>query len=246
MSKERLPERSGWKEGLEDPGVLPEWETADKEAVWDQLHARLGKNSRRDRLAWYWIAAASIIIILAGTTALYLEKRPARDSTRLHPEKDPALVHQGTHQGNQGNHQGNQGTYPAKNSEGPVAFRTEAARTIPAPRRRSPRPITPVRPEGADKLTTLSFPAAPLQADTLNGFARRTIVLKKALRVVHINELGNPQGGGSPSMARNPPPLFRIKWGNPSSSEDRARSNEDPDHSSNTNTSIKINISPQN
>lgn len=58
------PNNLNWKNKLEDAGGLPEEILADKNATWEKLHNRLVPKPRRKRIVWYWAAAACILITI--------------------------------------------------------------------------------------------------------------------------------------------------------------------------------------
>lgn len=58
------PNNFNWKSRLEDTGGLPHEMLADKTAAWEKLHNRLAPKPRRKRVIWYWAAAACIFITM--------------------------------------------------------------------------------------------------------------------------------------------------------------------------------------
>lgn len=64
MSKENLNNIPNWKAKLDALDDLPGDNTYVKNDAWEKLHARLGNNKRSTNKAWYWIAAACIFFTL--------------------------------------------------------------------------------------------------------------------------------------------------------------------------------------
>ena len=58
------PNNLNWKNKLEDTSGLPGEILADKNATWEKLHNRLVPKPRRKRIIWYWAAAACILITI--------------------------------------------------------------------------------------------------------------------------------------------------------------------------------------
>jgi len=260
MSKEKLPEFPGWKERLEEPGALPEWELKDRPAAWDRLHARLGKKPRRRSAAWYWTAAACLLL-LGGAASLFRKSPPAAGISHSHRGTDLPP-----------NRSAGNSTAPAPHPvPGPAAPvlaldpGQKAASSDPADLRKHQRVtglskprlqgITPVRT--GSETPSFDILRGPLRPGTPPVIAFRPSLpapaARKELRVIHVNEL-DPAPRNGASLARIPSGTasgpFRIRWGNPPSSEE---SQELPsaDRLPNTRTSslnniLKINLSPQN
>jgi hypothetical protein len=66
MQGEKHNEES-WKSKLDDLSGLPGEALIDKEAAWDNLHARLREKPARKKTGWYWAAAACLLLALAMT-----------------------------------------------------------------------------------------------------------------------------------------------------------------------------------
>lgn len=64
MSNENLNNTPNWKQQLDALESLPGDVSYNKNAAWEKLHARLGGKTRRKKSAWYWIAAACITFAL--------------------------------------------------------------------------------------------------------------------------------------------------------------------------------------
>jgi hypothetical protein len=214
MSKERLPEPSGWKERLGDPQGLHEWGLTDKEAAWDKLHARLGKKLRRAGASWYW--AAACCLILAGMTILLREKHVETAGMRSHTNSGRSVQ-----------------TGPASGAgiqeqdqvigKGPLSISSRSAKPDGMPKTFAPGHIayipggahTPARASipivGVDKGFPLAGPIDPLSDSPIRG-AKLEPHPVKPLRVVHVNEL-DPPSGSSSSLAGNSSPSLWLKWG---------------------------------
>jgi|GEM_PF-1145894 len=97
MSNERRDEFAGWAGRLEEPGALTGQGLTDKEAAWDKLHSRLGNPPRKKRIAWYWLAAACLPLILIPAALLFRDRSPAPGQTA-----GPAIIQPAGHPPAQG------------------------------------------------------------------------------------------------------------------------------------------------
>jgi hypothetical protein len=67
MEQDMLNENPGngnWKNKLEEISNLPGETLVDKNAAWEKLHNRLQQKPRRKRVVWYWAAAACLLIAM--------------------------------------------------------------------------------------------------------------------------------------------------------------------------------------
>jgi hypothetical protein len=62
MSEEKL--NSTWKQKLEDANSLSHATLQNKDDAWEKLHARLAEKPGSKRIAWYWIAAACLLFVV--------------------------------------------------------------------------------------------------------------------------------------------------------------------------------------
>ena len=73
-----------WKSKLEKLEGLT-GEIFEKEAAWGKLHVRMQKKPRTKKAAWYWAAAASLIIALS--IPLFISKKNANTLVKANPEQ---------------------------------------------------------------------------------------------------------------------------------------------------------------
>jgi hypothetical protein len=272
MSKEKLPEPSGWKERLSDPQELSAWGLSDKEGAWDKLHARLGKRPHRKggawlialgisgRGAWYW--AAACILAVLGLALLFREgtSGPSRETANMNAgqsaqkgkarndvaARTASAIRPGPRAGDPGQISG------ASMTEQEQVIRVATPREgFKTPARKKGRVQLPVTAtivaeanNGAnDKILGLTHPIERLP-DSSRWIAGREPAPAKRMRVVHINELDRPMGS-SPSLASNSSSLRWLKWGRSHASDTGLYSaQEDPVRP--VHPIITIHLSPQN
>jgi hypothetical protein len=58
------PGNGKWKNKLEEISNLPDEPLGDKNATWEKLHHRLHGKPRRKRVVWYWAAAACLLMVM--------------------------------------------------------------------------------------------------------------------------------------------------------------------------------------
>src|ERR1019366_8570477 len=62
MLNEKQNNLHHWINKLDEPGYLPAEEMVDKNEAWKKLHQRLSGKPRKNKMIWYWAAAACLII----------------------------------------------------------------------------------------------------------------------------------------------------------------------------------------
>ena len=185
------PGSPGWKNKLDDVGELPGYIVQDKNAAWEKLHSRLQEKPPHIRPAWYWIAAAGILFvgllplftasdrqietvkkdnlkIIPAETAVHPGSMPGTSTTTMHDE--PAVRKTVI------NH------LPIQ----PVAGKTSRSSTTANEKQ-------PVQRLGEQEFLT----QAEIETKPIDSFSTKNTVvmappLKQRLKVVHINELGEP------------------------------------------------------
>jgi hypothetical protein len=206
MSKEKLPEPSGWRERLDDPQELSAWGVSDKETAWDKLHARLGKSPRRIGAAWYW--AAACLLAVAGLALLFREGHggPGRNgvatgsTSTVRPAPSASEARQ-----------------PARPSltelqqEIRIAAPREGLKTRAGKKGRVRLPATATIAADAHRQAILV--THPIQGvpDSPRWIAQGELHPAKPMRVVHNNELDQAPGS-SPSFAGSSSSRHWLKW----------------------------------
>jgi hypothetical protein len=185
-----------WKNKLDDIDSLPGDGIADKNAAWEKLHARLGGQPRRKIAIWYWAAASILLLVLIAV----LVPRPA--TTELATNNSQLITPQ----------------KPA--NEKPANELAETANLVTTvPKTTIPQQVhlqaqkmvttvenEPINNVVANNTTAEIIVTVPpvLQllpvADTPANILAMAPV-KKKLKVVHINELGDPLPQ-QPAMAK--------------------------------------------
>jgi hypothetical protein len=190
------PNNFHWKNKLDDTDSLPGEGIADKNAAWEKLHARLGGQPRRKIAIWYWAAASILLLVLMAV----LVPRPA--TTEL-----------ATNNG--------QVTAPKKpanqNPANAVAETANVVSTVPKtsipqqvhvqPRKIETTvenvPTNNVLVNNNTAENTVTVPPV-LQLLSVADTSAKILAMapvKKKLKVVHINELGDPLPQ-QPAMAK--------------------------------------------
>jgi hypothetical protein len=178
-----------WRSKLDELESLPGEIMPDKNAAWDKLHSRLAtKRNNNKKVTWYWTAAACVLFALMIPTFV-TNKREAQLTTttikqNLSRVKTPArtLIEKDVLKEN---------VRPAKKSE-IISVRTKNeklnSKTIPQETSNEIRLYDTVSSHSLMKenVNIISQPA-----DTLSYIAS-ALPVKKKLKVVHINELGDP------------------------------------------------------
>ena len=200
--------RQHWLARLEDPQGLPEECVQDKEAAWQQLQARLQPSSSRKKNAWFWAAAACLLVVISvpiltakKDQAVTVNKRqslpmvekaiaipqlPTRETTIL---TNPTVVSRAKQLNRPDN----------KNSIKKLSFRA------PVVNRLSPSPAVIIQPLNNPSLAatqrvtvvTVKYPVALSPA--------------KKLKVVHVNELGETTPDAYPMVRMEDNGASRVR-----------------------------------
>lgn len=198
MLNENLNNTPNWKQKLETADSFPGEAVYNKKAAWEKLHARLGGKTRRKKPVWYWMAAACITFALIiplvysirnnqqQTTSTVKEKQVLVETspTTTIEKKDSVPVRSVSIDINQKKSSVISHQALAKMNDGSKEKKLRLTYTV------SPKNLIP---EMESNFIT------PI--DTLSSLA--TIQPeKKKLKVVHINELGEP-AQTLPDLLRN-------------------------------------------
>ena len=182
-----------WKNKLEDVEHLSDATLQDKNAAWEKLHSRLHQKPRRTRAVWYWVAAACLLtaIIVPVLTA---NKKHAEIVTN---NTVPASANKATAQQQLPVKENVATVAPADDNNKTVTIQTDQ----PVNHKKINPGIAPVKSviasteftEQNDIPLTPTISILPVQTPvpetTITAVAVRE---KKKLKVVHINELGDP------------------------------------------------------
>ncbi len=177
-----------WKNKLEDVDSLLGETLPDKNNAWEKLHARLHENKRSKGFAWYWVAAACLllaVIIPAITMNKKQDDTVKNDIEKIEP-KQKTIAEISTQKENE------------KLSITPVVNEKKSSIKTPTGKKE----ITPVGNNitvnnettvtNSNDKTTEQQPiisATPF-VDSITVTALAIIPQKKKIKVVHVNELG--------------------------------------------------------
>jgi hypothetical protein len=185
MSKENLNNIPGWKANLDALDNLPGENAYDKSDAWEKLHVRLSDSKKTRIKAWYWIAAACIFFALL-LSLFYPESNIHHAMNSSLHEHQPSIK---TVSGEKGD------KVPATN----LTMAGNEKKILINPSKTMAKTISEntkeiVRISHTVSSTNLLPPTesnfmTPL--DTLSSFVSIQPENKK-LKVVHINELGDP------------------------------------------------------
>lgn len=211
MLNENLNNDFHWKSKLEELESLP-GETYNKEASWEKLHERMqGKRSNKKAI-WYWAAAACLLFALFMPWIFSKEN----ENTLVKNNSEQKQIQTPTSH-----------LMPANNKD--------SIAVISSPPVEKKLPVNPV--ESAIKIitpvdhTSLTFENAAIKKDkeefiepkiNNNGLplldTQINIIAivpeKKKLRVVHINELGDPVEESSAMARKTEIHSFQLKLAN--------------------------------
>ncbi len=174
-----------WKKLLEDEVALSGELLADKAAAWQQLHHRLHLQSRRKKTVWYWAAAASLLLMitipftfLQNSRNSLVKNTASKKEIPLLPKHPPAakrattisetvtIVHSTKREAIKNKTKANSHSVAVGDDSDLVVNSKEENRELS------------------------SF--LPLVADSSPATVVAPVQLKKQLKVVHVNELGDP------------------------------------------------------
>jgi hypothetical protein len=189
MSNEN-PNDFHWKNKLEDVGSLQEETLTDKNAIWEKLYSRLGQRPHRVRGLWYLAAACLLLLVMIPVTMTtknnnsLVKNNPVQIKSKkvilpeILPSKETALA---------------EVSFPVikknKITERPVrtSYKKSGLNDI------AKHTQTVIANSNVQKDTQ---PASIISlANAIDSSFKTTLAVapvKKKLKVVHINELGDP------------------------------------------------------
>lgn len=175
-----------WKNKLEDADSLSAEALGDKNAAWKKLYGRLRREPRRIVTSWYWVAAACIVPVII-ILWLTINRPPLTIVSAASPKIQPATsrvpeVSSSTVEVTN--------TLPViqKKRGIPPAMKA-ASKKVPADQNIPKVEIT----EGVDiQNDVLQQTPPPVFTDTFVKMRLAEAPKKRRLKVVHINELGDP------------------------------------------------------
>lgn len=207
MINENHNKTVNWRSKLDELQSLGET-TPDKNVLWEKLHKRLGGKKRNTKTAWYWIAAACLLLALMIPFLISNKENKGI--------KENVVQKQSQNQNKSAEQLAKK--YSVKIVNPPLieknkvtAFENKKRIIIPAI---SPNVKNSIRvTDPVSKADSIAQTANIVPPD--NNVVTATITpAKKTLRVVHVNELGDPIEA-SPDVARTADVhSFQFKFGN--------------------------------
>lgn len=202
---------NNWKQKLEELDSLPGESLHDKNASWEKLYARIGGKKQSKKAVWYWAAAACILFALMMPIAILNKKTHQVDSVTIE-QKPPEIKIPGTTMIDKKDSVKNISPVLPEKNEIRVAGRFNKAENKII----TGKEINKIRL--SDTVSTQNLVAEdnnnPLQAiDTSSGLTA-IIPVKKKLKVVQINELGDPEESQPETVRNSYKHTIQFKFGN--------------------------------
>jgi hypothetical protein len=209
MLSEEQNKRFHWKNKLEDLENLPD-ETFNKEVVWDKLYERLQEKSKKKKFIWYWAAAVLLLMLLVPFFTRHSSK----------PQLTVAVDSVKNSERIIGSSRINHDINVVKNKDSMSPAEDKAIATenkfnrINRDDMSSRRLVNHIR---VSDTVSARLPgetiAKSLQSVDMVPNVAVIMPPKKQLKVVHINELGDPVEE-LPNVVRNETHSFQLKLGN--------------------------------
>ena len=174
-----------WKDKLEDVASLQPETLRNKDVVWEKLHARLAEKPNNKKIVWYWLAAASVIaaIIISSltihktTTGIASHNNTSNNVKESLAKKDEPVKNVSPGIKTTRIHEQSQKNTVVKNHEKQSTIGDTLNTTQSA---------------GNDRQILENQTTAVPVVDTTAIATISSIPVQKKLKVVHINELGEP------------------------------------------------------
>jgi hypothetical protein len=189
--------QNNWKQLLENADGLPAEVLIDKNATWEKLYTRLQNKPVRKHRTWYW--AAACLLATSITTFVFIDNENHQPSVTVSsPTRQTPLIKKQPLHGEQKKSKVPIFASPEKSSNLIITQKNKAANKIePASNHNLITDST-----GAQTVTPIQS-EAELHLDSPTKETIATIPPRKKIRVVHINDLGQP---AEESTADNKPP----------------------------------------
>jgi hypothetical protein len=211
MLREKPNSRFHWKNKLDELQNLP-GESFNKEMTWNKLHCQLQGKPSNKKFTWYWAAAAVLLFVLMIPFLIHHKKEPvvAKRDVQINQPKKIILTPPFNDKNN----------IVKSSDDGPIVKDIFFIR-----RKKSAQKnhiIVNAQMAGQIRLiqyvsyqaTTRNLINALQSIDTSANIGLITPPQKKILKVVHINELGDPDEQ-APAVTRNSDKhSFQLKFGN--------------------------------
>jgi hypothetical protein len=186
-------DKTNWKNKLDEPVCMPDEVMIDKDAAWEKLHKRLRPKQRKIKVIWYWAAAACLFIAFAFSifTSMKHERLLVKNITALHKKESIKIEHASSINNETSAIENTLGV-KKKERNAFIAKRFNYVRT-----EKSISVIQTLAPVFENTIATKHQATInPVYAvDSISSIAAVISPVKKKIRVVHINELGNHSEG---------------------------------------------------
>jgi hypothetical protein len=178
--------QNNWKQLLENADSLPAEVLKDKNAAWEKLYTRLHNKPGRKLRTWYW--AAACLLAASITTLVFIDNKNHQPSITVSSPRNqaPAIKKQSLHA-------------EQKKIEAPLPSSSEKSRDlIITQKNKAANKMAPasnhdlIIDSTSVKAATATPSEAELHSDSPTKETIATIPSRKKLRVVHINDLGQP------------------------------------------------------
>jgi hypothetical protein len=190
MLNENLNNRS-WKNKLEDAEDLSMIILQDKNAAWEKLHSRLHQPPRRIKAIWYWAAAACLLIAMLVPMLTANKKQPEIMTNNL----KQAVINKTEVQQQIVLTENKLNTALPENTGKTITVQTDH----PLNNKKIKPFVIPVKPnidlivsEQKNISAEQNIVLLPVQIPVTAITTSVAVTERKKLKVVHINELGDP------------------------------------------------------
>lgn len=210
MSNENPNNDFHWKGKLEGLESLP-GETFNKEAAWNRVHECMQEKNSNNKAIWYWAAAACLVI--AFTSWFFSQKdEPALVKSNPVKEKGQPAVAQDVIT-NMKDSIVSISLKPVKRNINATSIAITHKIVAPGGRTTAIVETLAIKKDKEEFITSEINDNSSVPADAqMNIIA--VIPLKKKLRVVHINELGDPVEEAPAIAHKTDIHSFQMKFGN--------------------------------
>ena len=180
---------NNWRSKLEELSSLPGENQQDKNVAWDKLHSRMGGKKRSKKAVWYWAAAACILFALMIPAVIFNKKNHQVDNVTIKQKPSEIKTSVATIIDKKEAVENSIPGLPVKNEIIVTAKSNKTESKIIAGNKinklRLPDTVS------AQNIVTETDNTS-LQPIHTSSYLTAIIPAKKRLKVVHINELGDP------------------------------------------------------
>ncbi len=237
MSSENQNNTSNWRSKLDELESLPGEAILDKNASWEKLHEKLKGGKSNRKATWYWVAAASVLVVLMISLLNLIKEDhhlPKNLTVLKQPDKPTSSPSPAAKKDS------GEGINPALlETNKTITFENKKDKINHSAISANVKNFIHV-PDTASAHDAIAQSSDSVLQPADNILATAIISAKKKLPVIHINELDN-SFEEEISVSHNNDRHFFVRLNNrDASSNTSIRKNYSPDNI------FKINLSPQN